>query len=283
MTLDRFLSASLAGSSVSLNFKNWHHRICGDSDVSSQAWAPMAGARPRPRRQAHLNLLEAGRELALLEGGGVVPDPLQQQQHQLPVLLPAQLQLLRASRGCQGVGPSGCIPTPYPGPPAPTHVGLHPVLHVGHAGHGVVQGRDVCDDGLLVGLGEVHVCGGEGSEGPHRQREGRRERQGQRHAPSGSRSRVTPSSRSATEKAWSRFSRLAWAYTLFMSMSIGLQAEWPVGRAGRNGGSNAQGAPTYPTGSPSPTRTQKNALSTLLVPSFAHTDSPLHFGPRAQC
>lgn len=30
MTLDRFLSASLAGSSVSLNFKNWHHRIYRD-------------------------------------------------------------------------------------------------------------------------------------------------------------------------------------------------------------------------------------------------------------
>lgn len=30
MPLDRFLSASLAGSSVSLNFKNWHHRIYGN-------------------------------------------------------------------------------------------------------------------------------------------------------------------------------------------------------------------------------------------------------------
>lgn len=31
-----------------------------------------------------------------------MPDPLQQQQHQLPVLLPAQLKLLRASQGVRG-------------------------------------------------------------------------------------------------------------------------------------------------------------------------------------
>lgn len=42
-------------------------------------------------RTAHLNLLKAGGDLALLEGSSVVPDPLQQEQGQLPVLLPAQL------------------------------------------------------------------------------------------------------------------------------------------------------------------------------------------------
>lgn len=116
MPLDRFLSASLAGSSVSLNFKNWHHRICGDEGHQPPRLGPpwRAGG-PGPSRQAHLDLLEAGGEPALLEGGSVVPDPLQQQQHQLPVLLPAQLQLLGASRAVRGC-PSGARPAPDPRP-----------------------------------------------------------------------------------------------------------------------------------------------------------------------
>lgn len=60
----------------------------------------MSAATPRqskdasPGRQAYLNLFKAGGELALLKSSGVVPDPLQQQQHKLPVLLPTKLQLL---------------------------------------------------------------------------------------------------------------------------------------------------------------------------------------------
>lgn len=90
MPLDRVLSASLAGSSVSLNFKNWHHRICGDKGCQHQP-GPCGGHVIPDGRTAHLNLLKAGGDLALLEGSSVVPDPLQQEQGQLPVLLPAQL------------------------------------------------------------------------------------------------------------------------------------------------------------------------------------------------
>lgn len=45
--------------------------------------------------ETYLSLLIAGRELPLLKHDDVVSDPLQQQGHQLIVLLPAQLQLLR--------------------------------------------------------------------------------------------------------------------------------------------------------------------------------------------
>lgn len=150
MALDRFLSASLAGSSVSLNFKNWHHRICRDEGISSPAEAG-TGPPAHQRRQAHLDLLEAGGELALLKGSCVVPDPLQEQQHQLPVLLPAQLQLLQAQgrQGCRGhrappptppSRPQATGPAAHPASGPQAHIGLHPVLHVGHTGHGVVQG-----------------------------------------------------------------------------------------------------------------------------------------------
>lgn len=93
MPLDRFLSASLAGSSVSLNFKNWHHRIYGDTGCQPLA-TPRQPKDTSPSKQTHLNLLKAGGELALLKGSCMMPDPLQKQQHKLPVLLPAKLQLL---------------------------------------------------------------------------------------------------------------------------------------------------------------------------------------------
>lgn len=71
------------------------------------AAAPRQSKDSSPSRQAYLNLFKAGGELALLEGSGVVPDPLQQQQHKLPVFLPPKLQLLGA-KGCvsslQGLG-----------------------------------------------------------------------------------------------------------------------------------------------------------------------------------
>lgn len=80
----------------------------------------MSAATPGPPQQAkdpglngqtHLDFLEAGGELALLEGSSVVPDPLEQQQHQLPVLLPAQLQLLSGKQG-----PSEATRGPHPTP-----------------------------------------------------------------------------------------------------------------------------------------------------------------------
>lgn len=46
MPLHRFLSASLAGSSVSLNFKNWHHRIWGQEVSAAKPGAPQRAQDP---------------------------------------------------------------------------------------------------------------------------------------------------------------------------------------------------------------------------------------------
>lgn len=51
MPLDRFLSASLAGSSVSLNFKNWHHRICGNKGHQQPGLGPHSRHVPQARVQ----------------------------------------------------------------------------------------------------------------------------------------------------------------------------------------------------------------------------------------
>lgn len=100
MCLERFLSASFAGSSVSLNFRNWRQRTCRSekgwirlsSASSSLLTAVMLVKRPR---STHLNLLIAGGELPLLKDEDVVSDPLQQHGDQLIILLPTQLQLLK--------------------------------------------------------------------------------------------------------------------------------------------------------------------------------------------
>lgn len=39
-----------------------------------------------------------------------------------------------------------------------THVGFDAVLDVWYPGHDIVQGGDVCDDGLLIWMGHVHIC-----------------------------------------------------------------------------------------------------------------------------
>ena len=46
----------------------------------------------------HLYLFVAGGELPLLEDHDMVADPLEQESHQLVVLLPAQLQLLQPTQ-----------------------------------------------------------------------------------------------------------------------------------------------------------------------------------------
>lgn len=123
-------------------------------------------------------------------------------------------------------------------PPAPqTHVGLDAVLHLRHARHGVVQRGHVGDDGLLIRLCHVHVCRREGVRWGTPWWGGRGLCKGDpprspQPVPSGSSSRVTPRSRSATVKAWSRFSRLLWRYTRLMSISIGL---WVGGSRGHWG------------------------------------------------
>lgn len=139
MPLDRFLSASLAGSSVSLNFRNWHHRICGNEGVS--AATPRQPKDTSPSRQAHLDLFKAGGELAFLKGSSMVSDPLQKQQHKLPVLLPAKLQLLKARGWTSGHQGLGFWAEDHLSPIVGyTHIGPHSILCAGHAGHGVIQG-----------------------------------------------------------------------------------------------------------------------------------------------
>lgn len=39
-----------------------------------------------------------------------------------------------------------------------THVGFDTILDVWYPGHDIVHGGDVCDDGLLIWMGHVHIC-----------------------------------------------------------------------------------------------------------------------------
>lgn len=206
------------------------------STIPVPVFVPMPGQQHRPCRHPwwpHLDLLVAGREATLLEERRVLPAPLQQPCHHLVVLLPAQLQLLQGRGTCVGLGVmlqrvAAAVVTPN----TPTHVGLDTILHLGHARHGVVQRGHVGDDGLLVRLRHIHICGeGGGQVGDTVVgREGALQRDPPS-SPSGSSSRVTPRSRSATVKAWSRFSRLLWRYTRLMSISIGLwvEGQWVCG------------------------------------------------------
>lgn len=143
----------------------WQHCPCPFLCVH-----PRAHARPAalflsspPCLWPHLNLLVAGREATLLEERRVLPAPLQQPRHHLVVLLPAQLQLLgRGTRVGLGVTLWGAAAVVTPS--TPTHVGLDTILHLGHARHGIVQRGHVGDDGLLIWLCHIHVCGEGGGQ-----------------------------------------------------------------------------------------------------------------------
>lgn len=169
MPLDRFLSASLAGSSVSLNFKNWHHRICGDKTRQQPGLGPSGGHGPPPRADQPTSISSK------LEGN--LRSSKTAVWWRVHCSSSSTSSRYSCHRSCSSWGergrqePAGARPPHRPphrhqGPPADTHVGLHPILHVRHTGHGVVQGRDVRDDGLLVGLRDVHICGGGRSEVP---------------------------------------------------------------------------------------------------------------------
>ncbi|KAG7255112.1 hypothetical protein CRUP_027982 [Coryphaenoides rupestris] len=80
------------------------------------------------------------------------------------------------------------------------------LLGLRYFGHGVVQRGHVGDDGLLVGVGDIHVYGTKISEAEVAVYVAVVPRGSA--LPSGSRRRVTPRSFSATLKACSRFSRL---------------------------------------------------------------------------
>ena len=113
MCLERFLSASFAGSSISLNFRNWRQRTWGSKTFIYLCNIGIRGTvttvktcinclshfhillvPPGRRGETHVYLLVAGGEPPLLEHHHVMSDPLQQQSDQLIILLPAQLQLL---------------------------------------------------------------------------------------------------------------------------------------------------------------------------------------------
>lgn len=39
-----------------------------------------------------------------------------------------------------------------------THIGFDAILNVWYPGHDIIQGGDICDDGLLIWMGNIHIC-----------------------------------------------------------------------------------------------------------------------------
>lgn len=133
-----------------------------------------------------------------------------------------------------------------------THVGFDTVLNIWYSGHDIIQGWDICDDGLLIWMGHIHICRNREWKNipplygvyvmvntqtlpePHYWEQCVKVKEHERLSdteclicqcllsPSGSSSLVTPSSLSATLKACSRFSWLLCRYTRPMSIRLGL-------------------------------------------------------------